>query len=78
MAASGAPPYSYYLNFVSLDRYRKLGVLFLFNAANRSFHYDGASWDEIVKKFPASPEAVEAQKRLDSLKVKMAAVPQAK
>jgi len=78
MAASGAPPYSYYLNFVSLDRYRKLGILFLFNAANRSFHYDGASWNEIVKKYPSAPEAVEAQKRLDTLKVKMAAVPQAK
>jgi hypothetical protein len=73
MAASGAPMHSYYLNFVSLDRYRKLGISFLFNPATRSFHYDGASWAEIVKKFPASTEAAEAKKRLDSLKVKMAA-----
>lgn len=71
MAASGAPMHSYYLNFVSLDRYRKLGIAFLFNPATRSFHYDGAGWAEIVKRFPASPEAVEAQKRLDSLKTKM-------
>lgn len=71
MAATAAPPHSYYLNFVSLDRYRKLGVVFLFNGATRTYHYDGASWKEIVEKFPASPEAVEARKRLESLRVKM-------
>ena len=71
MSASGAPVYSYYLNFVSLDRYRKLGIIFLFNAATRSFHYDGASWKEIADKYPQSNEAIEARKRLDSLKQKM-------
>jgi hypothetical protein len=71
MAASAAPLHSYYLNFVSLDRYRKLGVIFLVNSATKQFHYDGASWKEIVARSPASPEAVEAKKRLDSLKVKM-------
>jgi len=71
MAASAAPLHSYYLNFVSIDRYRKLGVLFLFNSPSKTFHYDGASWREIVKKYPASAEALEAQKRLDSLKQKM-------
>ena len=71
MAASAAPLHSYYLNFVSLDRYRKLGIVFLFNSAAKQFHYDGASWKEIIAKVPASPEAVEAQKRLDALKAKM-------
>lgn len=71
MAASGAPLHSYYLNFNMLDRYRKLGVIFLFNSAAKAYHYDGASWKEIASKFPASPEAVEANKRLDNLKVKM-------
>lgn len=71
MAASAAPMHSYYLNFVSLDRYRKLGVIFIFNSATKQFHYDGASWKEIVAKSSASPEAIEAQKRLDSLKLKM-------
>jgi len=71
MAASAAPAHSYYLNFNMLDRYRKLGVIFLLNSATRQFHYDGASWKEIVAKTPASPEAAEAQKRLDSLKQKM-------
>jgi hypothetical protein len=73
MAASGAPLHSYFLNYVSLDRYRKLGIIFLFNAANRTFHYEGASWREIVQKYPTSTEAAEAQKRLDSLKLKMEA-----
>jgi hypothetical protein len=71
MAASGAPLHSYFLNYVSLDRYRKLGIVFLFNSATRAFHYEGASWREIVQKYPASAEAAEAQKRLDSLKQKM-------
>ena len=72
MAASGAPLHSYYMNFVSLDRYRKLGITFLFNPAERAFHYDGTSWKDIITKYPATSEAAEAQKRLDSLKLKMA------
>ncbi len=75
MAATAAPLHSYYLNFVSIDRYRKLGVVFLFNPEAKAFHYDGSSWREIVKKYPTGPEAVEAQKRLDSLKVKMGQTP---
>lgn len=71
MAASGAPLHSFYLNYVSLDRYRRLGINFLFNSNQKLFHYDGAGWREIIKKSPKSNEAVEAQKRLDSLKEKM-------
>jgi hypothetical protein len=73
MAASNAPLHSFYLNFVSLDRYRKLGILFLFNIATKQYHYDGAAWEEIVKKFPNSSEVAEAKKRLDSLKEKLEA-----
>ena len=71
MAATAAPLHSYYLNYVSLDRYRKLGIVFLFNPATKHFHYDGKSWREITSKFPAAAESVEAKKRLDSLKAKM-------
>lgn len=71
MAATGAPLHSYYLNYVSLDRYRRLGITFLFNTNTKLYHYDGASWKDIIAKYPALPEAAEAQKRLDSLKVKM-------
>lgn len=74
MAASGAPLYSFYLNYSSLDRYQRLGIGFVFNSSTKLFHYDGASWREIVKRSPLTNEAVEAQKRLDSLKEKMEAV----
>lgn len=73
MAASGAPLYSFYLNYSSLDRYQRLGIGFVFNSNTRLFHYDGASWREIIKKSPTTAEAVEAQRRLDALKVKMEA-----
>ncbi len=71
MAASGAPLHSFYLNYVSLDRYRKLDVGFLFNSNTKLLHYDGAAWKEIIAKFANTSEAVEAQKRLDALKQKM-------
>lgn len=69
MAASGAPLHSYYLNFVSLDRYRKLGIVFLFDTKTKTFHYDGTSWQEIVRKFPNANESAEARKRIESLKI---------
>jgi hypothetical protein len=71
MTASGAPLHSYYLNFRMLDRYRRLGITFLFNSSTRTFHYNGASWLEIVRKHPSSSETSEAQKRLDALKEKL-------
>lgn len=74
MAASGAPLHSFYLNYTSLDRFRKIGVRFLFNPSAKLLHYDGASWREIVSKFPDSAEAAEAGKRLDLIKEKMLAV----
>ena len=74
MAASGAPLHSFYLNYVSLDRYRRLGIRFLFNPSMRLLHYDGAAWKEIINRFPKSDEAAEAQKRLDTLKEKMEVV----
>ena len=71
MAAAAAPLHSYFLNYVGLDRYRKLGVIFLFNSSSRAFHYDGTSWNELARKYPESPQALEAKKRLDNLAVKM-------
>ncbi len=76
MAASAAPMHSYYLNYVSLDRYRKLGITFRFNPASRSYYYDGASWREIVEKYASAPEAVEARKRLDSIRERAEAAAQ--
>ena len=72
MAASAAPLHSYYLNYVSLDRYRRIGITFLFNPATKQYHYDGASWKELVQKHAGTNGAAEAEKRLDSLKERMA------
>lgn len=72
MAATGAPLHSFYLNYAGLDRYRRLGIGFVFNPNTKLLHYDGAAWKEILAKFPKSSEAVEAQKRLDLLKEKLA------
>lgn len=67
MEAGGAPTASYYLNFNGLDRYRKEGIVFNFDAAAKRFHYDGASWREIVRRHAHSSEAAEARGRLFSL-----------
>ena len=71
MTATGAPINSFYLNYVSLDRYRKLGINFVFNQVTRNFYYDGAAWKEIVEKFPNASEAAEARRRLAALKEKI-------
>jgi hypothetical protein len=67
MEAGGAPLKSYYMNFNGLDRYRKQGIAFTFNAATKQYRYDGAAWREILRRHPRSLEASEARKRLASL-----------
>jgi hypothetical protein len=62
--AGGAPQHSYFLNYNGLDRYRRLGVVFDFDAAAKRYRYDGAAWREILRRHPRSPEAAEARRRL--------------
>ncbi len=64
MIAGGAPEFSYFMNFNELDRYNRQGIRYLFDPATKQFHYDGAAWREIVRRYPHSPEAIEARKRL--------------
>jgi hypothetical protein len=49
-----------------LDRYRRQGIVFTFDEPTRQFHYEGAAWREILRRFPATPEARTARRRLDS------------
>jgi hypothetical protein len=63
-----APEFSYYLNYNGLDRYNRQGVTFVFDRDKRQFHYDGAAWRDIVRKYPNSQEATEAAKRLKTLR----------
>lgn len=68
MAANGAPVFSFFLNYSGLDRFNRTGVRFVFDNATKRFHYDGTAWREILRRYPRSPEADEARKRLESLK----------
>jgi len=63
----GAPEFSYYLNYSGLDRYNRQGITYLFNRESKEFHYDGAAWREIIQRYPNSPEAAEARKRLEAV-----------
>jgi hypothetical protein len=67
MTAGGAPLFSYFQSYNGLDRYRRQGIAFIFNRTTRQFHYDGEGWREILRRYPRSPEAAEARRRLDAL-----------
>jgi len=62
--AGAAPLASYYLNYNGLDRYRRQGVVYRFEAPAGRFRYDGAAWRELLRRHPRSPEAAEALRRL--------------
>ena len=62
MSATGASLTSYYLNYSGLDRYRRQGIGFTFNEETRQFRYDGAAWQELVRRYGASPEAATVRK----------------
>lgn len=64
ISAGGAPLFSYFLNYNGLDRYNRQGITFVFDAREKKFHYDGEGWQELVHRYPGSPEAVEARKQL--------------
>ncbi len=63
------PEFSYFLNDPGLDRYNRQGVRFVFDAATKSLHYDGAAWREILRRYPQSAEAGEARNRLEKPRV---------
>jgi hypothetical protein len=62
-----APEFSYFLNYTGLDRYNRQGITFVFDRSTKRFHYDGAAWRELIRRYPHSPEATEAKIKLDSL-----------
>jgi hypothetical protein len=55
-----APEFSYYLN------YNRQRVGFIFDRQTKRFHYDGAAWRELIRRYPKTSQAVEAKKRLYS------------
>lgn len=71
MTAGGAPLFSYFLNYNGLDRYNRQGITFRFDTREKRFRYDGEAWQELVHRYPRSPEAAEAQKKLETLRSQM-------
>lgn len=64
MNAGGAPLHTYFLNYSGLDRYNRQGVTFVFDAREKTLRYDGEGWQELVHRYPRSPQAAEARRRL--------------
>lgn len=62
-----APEFTYFLNYSGLDRYNRQRVGFIFHEPTKRFHYDGAAWRELVRRYPKTPEATEARKHLAQL-----------
>lgn len=58
---------AYFLNYVGLDRYNRLGVTFDFDEAGEKIVYDGAAYRELLRRYPRSAEAKMAQARWDKL-----------
>lgn len=58
----------YMLNYVGLDRYNKLGIMFDYDKASERLIYDGSAYREILKHYPRSKEADEARAHLEKLK----------
>ena len=72
-----APEFSYYLNYTALDRYNRQRIGFSFDKSTKRFHYDGAAWHELIRRYPKTSQAAEARKRLDSASHKEAQKAQA-
>ena len=62
-----APEFTYFLNYSGLDRYNRQRVTFTFSPTTKRFNYDGAAWRELLRRYPNTPEALEARKRLAEL-----------
>ena len=61
------PEFTYFLNFSGLDRYNRQRVTFIFHTPTKRLYYDGAAWRELLRRYPNTPEAVEARKRVAEL-----------
>ena len=59
-----APEFSYFLNYTGLDRFNRQRVGFVFDKPTKRFHYDGAAWRELVRRYPKTSQAGQATKRL--------------
>lgn len=62
--SAGLSKRDYFLNFVGLDRYNRIGVVFDFDATAERIVYDGEAFREIAKRYPKSAEAQTTREKL--------------
>ena len=62
--SAGLSKRDYFLNFVGLDRYNRIGVLFEFDALADRIVYDGEAYRELAKRYPKSSEVQTAKDKL--------------
>jgi len=62
--SAGLSKRDYFLNFVGLDRYNRIGVSFEFDALADRIVYDGEAYRELAKKYPKSSEVQTAKDKL--------------
>lgn len=60
----GLSPRQWYLNDERLDRYNRLGIVFEYDETLGAYRYDGWAYQEILRRYPASAEALRAAERL--------------
>src|SRR6185295_19799682 len=63
----GVSKRDFVLSFNGLDRYNRAGVTFDYDEAKDRIVYDGAAYRELLRRYPRSPEAPQAQERLARL-----------
>jgi hypothetical protein len=61
----------YFLNYVGLDRYNRIGVTFDYDETEDRMIYDGKAYRELLRRYPRSEEANVAKERLDQLERKI-------
>ena len=64
---AGLTKRDFILNYVGLDRYNRIGVMFDYDAASDRIVYDGAAYRDLARRYPRSDEAQKARKRLEIL-----------
>lgn len=64
---AGLSKRDYLLNYVGLDRYNRIGVVFDYDAASDRIVYDGAAYRELARRYPQSAETQVARERLANL-----------
>jgi hypothetical protein len=62
--SAGLSKRDYFLNFVGLDRYNRLGVMFDYDAKADRIVYDGEAFRELQRRYPKSAEALATNEKL--------------